>query len=650
MEKDFKHLFTPIKVGAVTIPNRIMLSAHVPRFYPPVLAPNETHINYLKARARGGVGLIVTSPHFVCWPTTRPFHTALESDDVIPSLRRLTDAIHEHGSQVFAQLQHPGSFLSSRFVGGGSIFGPSPIPKVSAFFPMTQEVPYEMDVDDIRRFEKAYGAAARRVKEAGYDGVEIAAMSLMIHHLFLSPLSNRRTDKYGGSVENRIRFLLETIAVVRDAIGHNLVLGVRFPGDEFADGGLTLDDAKEIAKALEATGQVDYIFSCAGIESQHIPSMYYPLAPFTYISAGIKEVVNLPTVAYGRINDPVLAEEILANHQADMVAMVRALIADPEMPRKARAGRLDEIRKCIGCNEGCVMRTWMYAPITCAVNPEVGKENEFALTPAKKKKRVLVIGAGAAGLEAARVAALRGHTVSLYEKEDELAKDLVIAAKAPGRQGWEDAKRYFTYQMRLLGVDVQLGVTVTPEMVLEGDFDAVVVATGLLPDIPKIPGRDNPNVLEMKQALRAGVKVGQHVVIAAIQNHMHGLQMADLLSEDDKKVEVLSPSIFAGDRVDYLTLLDVYTRLLSKGVIFSPLTAVKEVRDRTVITYNVLTGMENVIEDVDNIVFCTPGMPNDGLYRSLKGKVKDLYKVGQCVSPRELLDSVHDGAFVGRQL
>ena len=651
MELQFKNLFSPIKIGNVTLSNRIMMAAHIPRFYPAVSEPNETMINYLQARAKGGVGVIVTSPNFVCWPTNRPFHTALESDSIIPALKKVADAIHQYDTKVFAQLAHQGNFSYSRATGGGSTFAPSAIPRISPFHPMYREVPREMDVDDIRRFEKSFASAAKRVKEAGYDGVEIAAMWGMLHNSFLSPICNRRTDQYGGSLENRMRFILETVAAIREAVGSDFVVGVRYTGDEFADGGLTLGDAKEIAKKLEATNQIDYIFSCAGLQgAQHIPSMYYPLAPFVYISAGIKEVTNLPVCATGRINDPVLGEEILANHQADIVVMVRGLIADPELPNKAREGRLDEIRKCIGCNEGCFFPAWRYAPLTCAMNPEAGREKEFAILPAEKKKNVMIVGGGAAGLETARVAALRGHNVSLYEKEDILAKDLSIAAKAPGREGWDDARRYFTYQMKFLGVDVHLGVTVTTEMVLEQNCDAVVVATGALPDMPDIPGSDGTNVVEMKQVLQKEVEVGRNVVVVAIQHHMHGLQMADFLTEDGRKVELLTTSAYAGDKLDIFTIEDIYARLLRKGVIFSPLTAVKEIRNNTVVTYNILTGIERNIEGVDTVVFCTEGRVNNSLYHSLKGKVKELYQVGQCASPREMLDSVHDGAFIGRIL
>jgi 2,4-dienoyl-CoA reductase-like NADH-dependent reductase (Old Yellow Enzyme family)/thioredoxin reductase len=648
----FENLFSPISIGDVIVPNRIMFSAHAARYHPFIEAPNERTADYYSARAKGGTGLIVTSPNFPCWPSTMPFHTALESDDSIPAYSRLADAIHEHGSIVFGQLSHFGSYAHSRTFGGGSTYAPSAISRISPFYPMPRDVPYEMTLDDIKRFIEAYVQATRRLEKAGYDGAEIGAMWGMLHNSFLSPVMNHRSDQYGGSLENRMRFLLETLSALRESLGSRFVLGVRFTGDEFADGGLTIEDAREIAQKLEASGLVDYLFSCAGLQgTQHVPSMYYPLAPFAYISAGVKQVTKLPVVAVGRINDPVLAEGIIANHQADMIAMVRALIADPDMPRKAREGRLDDIRKCIGCNEGCFFPPWRHLPLTCAVNPEAGREKEFAITPAPKKKTVMIIGGGAAGLETARVAALRGHKVSLYEKEDILAKDLVIASKSPGRAGWDDARRYLVHQVNHVGVDVHLGVEVDAQMVLEQDADAVVVATGALPFVPEFPGSDSDNVVEMMQVLQGKAPVGDNVVVVAIQHHMHGLQMADFLTEDNKKVQILTTSAYAGDRLDYFTVEDVYTRLLAKGVIFTPLTGVKEVRGSVVTTYNVLTGDEKQIEGVDTIVFCTPGRANNGLYKSLYGKVKgELHQVGQCVTPREFLDSVHDAAFVARML
>ena len=523
------------------------------------------------------------------------------------------------------------------------------MPRIHPFDSTAKEIPHEMDKDDIKRAVGAYAGAARRAKEAGYDGAEIFAAYGMLQASFLSKARNHRTDEYGGSLENRMRFLLATIDAIRENVGSDFVLGVRFTGDEFTDGGNTLDDAKEIAQRLEATGKIDYLFPCAAAYNfGHIPPMAVPLAAFVHLSAAIKEVVSLPVFCVGRINDPVLAERILADHQADMVGMVRAHICDPEMISKAREGRLDEIRRCIGCNEGCLSKFLL--PVTCTYNPEAGREKEFAITPAVNKKRVMVIGGGAAGLETARVAALRGHKVTLYEKENVLAKELAIAAKSPGHESWEEPIRYYTLQMKLLGVDVRLGVTVTLEMVIKENADAVVVATGAVPYIPNIPGADGNNVVEMRQVLQDEVEVGQNVVIADYQSHIYGLDTAVFLAERGKRVELLTEDIPAGTRADPFTLWEIYGRALSKGVVITSLTKVREIKGNTVVIYNVLTGVEKEIKGVDTVVFTTDGMANDTLYRSLKGKVKELYEVGQCVSPRKMLDSVYDGAVVGRKI
>lgn len=627
------------------------MAAHFPRFSSPILPPDDTYIDYLEARAKGGVGLIVVAGNSACWPTSRPLQTAFAEDSVITDLKRVADTLHQHGTKVFGQLMHPGTFLSSRIVGGGSTLSASGVPRMAPFLAECQEVPHEMDIDDIKGAEEAFAAAAVRMKKAGYDGVELGAMAGLLHHSFLTRALNHRTDAYGGSLENRMRFMIETLSIIRAAVGEDFVVGIRYGGEDFHKDGNTQEEAIEIARALEAAGKVDYLFPSAGMnEEQYVPSMYFPLSPYTYLSAGVKEHVNLPIITVGRINDPMLAENILANHQADIVAMARALIADPEMPNKAREGKLDDIRKCIGCNEGCVMRPWASLPMTCAMNDQVGNEKERAIIPAQKKKRVMVVGGGAAGMETARVAALRGHKVSIYEKENELAGELILATKAPGRQGWDDARRYLIYQMKVRNVDVHLGVTVTPEMVLDQNVDAVVIATGTQSHIPDIPGVGMPHVVEMKQVLKGESEVGQNVLIVALQNHMHGLQMADFLTEDGRQVEVVTSAIFAGDRLDAHTLADVYRRLLEKNVVFTPLSEVTEIHGNRVTIANVLTEMEKEITGIDSVVFCTPGRPNDALYRALKGKVKELYQVGQCVSPRELLDSIHDGAFVGRQI
>jgi 2,4-dienoyl-CoA reductase-like NADH-dependent reductase (Old Yellow Enzyme family)/thioredoxin reductase len=634
VEQEFKNLFSPIKIGNVTLPNRIVLTGAFPRL------TGDTKIQYFAARAKGGAGMVMSSPHPA--PGT--------NEAMIPELKALADAVHRYPTKIFAQLFHHGGRMWARMTGGGATMAPSPVKVRWPLKPGPAGVPHAMDKDDIKRFVKAYGAAALVMKKAGYDGIEIMAAWSLLQAQFLSPTLNIRTDEYGGSLENRMRFLLECIDSIRENIGPDMPLGVRFNGDEFVERvwwtrehGNTLDEAKEIAKALEATGKLDYLFACAdAIGAGHVPPMYFPLGAFTYISAGIKEVVKLPVVVVGRINDPVLAENILADNQADLIGMTRAMMCDPEMPNKAREGRLEEIRRCIACNEGCVGPNFMALPIACSLNYETGRESQGPVRTAEIKKTVMVIGGGAAGLEAARVAALRGHEVSLYEKNDVLAKDLDIAARAPGRQDFTEARRYLAHQMKLLNVDVHLGINVTPEMVIRQQPDAVIVATGGLPFMPEIPGSDNGNVVGMKKVLAEEVEVGQNVLVVDYQHHLYGLDAADFLAERGRKVELITDAAFAGGEVYIYTLETAYFNALSRGVVITPLTGLKEVNGKTATVYHVITNVERQIEGIDTIVICTDERANDALYYALKGQVKELHLVGQALSPRKLLDSIAD--------
>jgi 2,4-dienoyl-CoA reductase-like NADH-dependent reductase (Old Yellow Enzyme family)/thioredoxin reductase len=660
MAETFKNLFSPLQIGPVEIPNRIFMSNAAHRFYLGTQAPNERVLYYYEARAKGGLGLLITGPHYPSPYTTDGPPTAYQDDIVIPILKKQADTIHKYGTKVFAQLGNVGNYITGRGVGGGATWSPSPIWRRNLTAPGWQEIAHEMDEEEIQRFVKDYGGAAKRVKEAGYDGIEIMAMVGLLQAEFLSSAMNIRNDEYGGSLENRMRFLLETIDSIREAVGPDFVVGVRFTGDDFIDHvwwtenhGNTLDDTKEIAKKLEATRKVDYLFPCAtAYGPAHVPPMNYPLAPFVYLCATIKEVVSIPVFANGRINDPVLAEKILADYQADMIGITRGVIADPDFPKKSREGRTEEIRKCIACNEGCTGGHYPRLPLCCAMNVEAGREKDFVVNPSETKKDVIVIGGGSAGLETARVAALRGHKVSLYEREDTLAPELALAAKVPGREGFEDALRYFTYQMNLLGVDVHLGTTVTADFILKTGSDVVVVATGALPYVPEIIGAESSmvKVIEMRQVLRDEVEVGENILIADYENHLYGLDTAEFLAHKGKKVELINESIFVGGMVDYHTIHTIYSSVLSKGVTITPLTAIKEIQGNTVIVYNLLTNAERQIEGIDAIVVCTDGRGDDCLYRALRGKVKELYRAGQCVSPRKMLDSIADGYRVGRRV
>jgi len=665
LEGDFKNLFTPLQIGNTTIPNRIFMSAGQTNFFIGIDAPNERALSFWEERAAGGVGLIITGQHHPFPLTTSAPPTAYESDDIIPSLRLVADTIHRHGTKCFGQLNHPGTILPGRFFGGGSTWSVFPsVFRKAHLNPAFQEPGHGMCVDDIKRAVKGYAEAALRFKKAGYDGVEIRSVVGLFLAQFLSGAMNIRTDDYGGILENRMRFLLETVDAVRKSVGQDFVVGVRFTGDEFLEWsgwskevGNTLEQGKEIAKRLEATGELDYLFPCGGtIYPPHVPSMYFPLGAFAYLPAEIKKVVSLPVFSTGRINDPALAEEIIAGNQADMVGMFRGLVADPEFPKKAREGKEEEIRRCIGCCEGCAPHIGMNLPLSCTVNVRAGREKEFVIKSAENKKRVLVVGGGGAGLEAARIAALRGHHVSLYEKEDTICKDLTIAVKAPGRDGWEDVLRYYSQQIKSLKVDLHLNTDVTPEMAEElihsEGYDALVVATGATPFIPEVPGMESSELIiaEARDVLEGKTEVGEDVLIVAYENHSVALTTADFLVNKDKKVEVITESLFAGASLDISSAETIYTRLLASGVAITTLTGLKEIQGATLILINVLTGAERRIEKADTVIIAADGRPNDAFYYSLQGKVKEIYMAGQCVSPRRLLDSIFDGARVGQSL
>ncbi len=637
----YEHLFTPLTIGTVTVPNRILMCAHVHRL------PDERFKDYYRARARGGAGLLIQSQPLLGL-TLGNFMPMMDSKAIL-GYSDFVKEIHSYGTKIFVQFLHPGNLGGGERMMGGASLAPSPIPRKGIF---PKAMPHEMDVEEIKKTISNYADSAARVREAGYDGVEIGAIWGLLVASFMSPLYNQRSDDYGGSVENRLRFPLEIIDAIRSAAGTDFVVGIKLDGDEFMDGGITLDDMKEIAPRLEAGGGLSYINVGAGATlGIHVPPMYFPLSPFVYMAAGIKEVTNLPVFAGGRINDPAVAERILKDNQADMTAMTRPLIADPELPNKAKEGQDKLIRKCIACNDACWLPLWEgMTPLTCVVNPEAGREGTFAITPAAVEKSVMIVGGGAAGLETARVAALRGHKVSLYETADELGGQLNIAAKAPGRVDYAELVRYYTYQMKVLDVDVHLGTAVTREMVKEKNCDTVVIATGSLPTTSASIANEGGNVVNTRDVLQETVEVGKNVVIVDYQYHMQALSVADFLADRGVKVELLTPAIFAGSHLEEGTLEIIYYRLLSKGVVITVLTDVKAIKRNTVTAFNVLTNTHRQIDGVDTVIVATNGKADNALYHSLKGEVKELHIAGQCLAPRTLRDSIWDGARVGRTL
>lgn len=644
-EGHFEHLFTPLRIGSFTVRNRILSTAHLPSYAQNGL-PTDRHLHYWASKAKGGIGLIVTEGSFVhpSSPNVLNF-IDLWRDECVEPFRRIADAVHAHGARMVAQLNHQGGYA---YCGG---WAPSVMPNGSG------ELSHEMTRAEIHEVIQAYAAAAQRMQAAGLDGVEIHGAHGYLIEQFMSPLWNVRDDEYGGNEAGRLRFAREVISAVRATVGRQFTVGLRIAGDHFQDGGLNQEDMQRIAGTLAASNELDYLSVSFNVALGYMASptlpMYVPAGQFVYLAAGVRQVTDLPVFCVGRITDPVMAEEILARGHADMIGMPRANIADPEFANKARTGRLDEIRHCIGVNEGCIGRAVMGLPITCALNPTVGQEAESEIRPAPIAKRVMVIGGGIAGMEVARVAALRGHRVTLYDQDSQLGGQLLIAAKAPGRGEMLEPIRYYTRQFQLLGVQVRLGTVVDEAVVQDAAPDAVIVATGGLPAVPPIEGLVNgtapgvPVVLARQVLAGTATVVGERVLVFTPDPGIEGLSTADFLAERGKQVEVMIPYPTVGGAVDMMTQSVLIDRLLQKHVRLSVMTGVSAIRDGTIFAFHPPHGAEWPVEAVDTLVLAGGTRSNDTLWRRLQGKVKELHAVGDCLAPARLVAATQSALRVG---
>lgn len=657
MSQQFKHLFSPLKIGTMTARNRIFSSAHHPLYLDATGLPSDRMIGYWARKAKGGIGMVGT---YLAPISADPLMNTFTRPGVVERFRRAADAVHKYGALLICQLANSGAQA-----GGYGIRGPS---APSAFLTFAGDgllyMPHEMTSAEVRAFIPAFAHAATVAKQSGCDGAELHGAHGYLFTEFMSPNSNRRTDEWGGSLENRMRFPIETIKAVRAAVGPDYPVGMRITADEFVHGGYTLDDMLVMAPMLVKAG-LDWINVSSGTYASPataIEPMYLPLNSFVYCAAAIKQVVDVPVFARGRIQDAVQAEDIIARNQADGVSMVREIIVDPDFANKAQAGDLDNIRKCIACNEGCwgnISRQRLIVPgsliggMGCTMNPAIGFETAPGwddFIPAATKKKVMVIGGGPAGLEVSRVLAERGHSVSLYDKGSELGGQILIAARAPGRDGFLDLQRYHAFQMKKLGVNVHLNTTVTADMVLQEKPDTVIVATGSTPWKPPIPGMDQANVVDVWQVLNGEVQCGQNVLVIGDDLDIQSLSVADFLAGQGKKVELTCWGLHPGAKLDVTTRHAAYQHCYEKGVTFTPNTRVKEVKDNSVTVFNFYTDAERVIDGVDTVVVACGMKENNALYYALQGKVKELHRIGDANGIRRVSHATLDGAQVGRMV
>jgi len=655
MAPELRHLFTPIQVGTITLRNRIYSSGHAEAMAEGG-RPTARLRRYHEAKARGGCALTIvggsTSVH-PSSPAAAWRQIANHDDAIIPAYRELASAIHAHGCLVFTQLTHLGRRAESDPDGAHVLLAPSQVPER-----VHREVPHELEPEQIVALVRAFGDAARRCREGGLDGIEVSMAHNHLIDQFWSPLFNQRTDEYGGSLDNRLRFALEVLVEMRRQVGRDFVVGARISGDELTPGGLTAADLAEIARRLAASELVDFLSIIGGaahtyrLQAAVVPNMSFPRAVYVPLAAAIKEATpGLPIFHAGRLVDPFHADQLVASGQVDVVGMTRALIADPELPRKVREGRLDDIRTCVGANEGCIDRIYLGKPVSCVQNPVAGREEELAdVPPAEVRKQVVVVGGGVAGLEAARMAALRGHRVVLFEKESELGGQVLVAARAPARGEYAGIVGFLARQVGKLGVDVRLGVDADVSLVLAARPDAVIIATGSHPFLPPVPGIDGKHVVTDRDVLLEVVTVGDRVVVVDDVHTQQALSTAELLLDQGKRVEVISPLFHAGQDIGITSIAPLYTRLFTKGVILTPHTELRAIEGATVVVANVYSGAERRIEDVDTVVVAMGSRSTDSLYRALRGRVPELHAAGDCVAPRGVHQAILDGSRVARAI
>ncbi len=649
-----RHLFTPISIGSMEVRNRIVMPPMGTGLGEPGGFVTERHMAYYEARAKGGVGLVIVEVTTVN-PTRKyaPMTLSLDHDRFIPGWAELVRAVHSHGARIAAQLLDPGPESSAMF-SGTEPRGPSPVASRTI-----REVPRELSVEEIGGVVEDFGEAARRGREAGLDAVEIhAAHGYCMVGSFLSAFFNKRTDRYGGDLEGRARLLVEIIQAVKARAGGDFPVIVRLSGEDRIPGGRTIQETQFIASMLVEAGADALEISSGTVPHAFwavIPPSGTPLAINASLAEAVKRVVPVPVICVGRINTPQVAEFVIASGKADLVSMGRALIADPELPNKAASGRIDQIVPCVADNHGCLSGPMRGKPSRCTVNPAMGREREMAIVPAGRPKRVLIAGGGPAGLQAAYWAALRGHEVSLFEKERKLGGQVNLASIPPFMQELSRLIQYLTLQVREAGVRVELDTEVTPELVQRERPEVVVVATGALPVArADIPGAGWERVVTAWDVLggRAATAAKRVLIIGG---GLVGCETADFLAETGDNPFVGRTEVVVVEVMEEVARDMPYgprhllmERLRAKGVRILTSTTVKEIREGEVLLAT--GGREESIRDVDWIVMAVGARPLDELSHRIRGMVAELYVIGDAKRPRKILDATTEGAEVGLRI
>lgn len=651
----FPALAEPIRIGDLTVRNRILSSGH-----DTVLvhdgAVTDDLIAYHEARAAGGVGLIVVQVAGVHETARYTSHVLMAtSDECISGYRRLAAAIHRHGSAAIGQLFHPGREITE------SADGTMPVALAPSAVPTERfrVMPRPMTEAQIQDVLDGYAAAAVRLRTAGMDGVEVVASHGYLPAQFLNPSTNLRQDGWGGTSEARLRFLREALRRVRAATGPGFVVGVRLSGDELTEGGLHTDAAASVARTLDTEGLVDYISVCAGSSatlagSLHIAAPMSESAAYVApLAAAVRAVVEVPVMVAGRINQPQEAELILARGQADMCAMTRAMICDPEMPAKALSGRHDDIRACIGCNQACIGHFQAGVPISCIQHPETGREREFGTVQISRRRRsVLVVGGGPAGLKAATVAAARGHDVTVCEAARRVGGQVLLAERLPGRAEFGGAVTNLVAEAHRLGVRIETGVRVDRDLVAERRPDVVVLATGSRPYTPPLEVLDDPVIVQGADVVGGRTLPSGHVLVADRQGAWSGLGVATELAGRGHRVTLAVTGFAPGEALQQYVRTAMLRAALAAKVEVLPHSRLVGIDEDTAYLQNTLSEEPVILSDVAATVLTQGNVPDTDL--DLVGLLElpglEVHEIGDRLAARTVEEAVLDGLRIGTRL
>ncbi len=646
----FPHLFSPLTIGPLTVKNRVFSTGHQTMMIGGG-EPTDDFVAYHEARAAGGAGLIITEAASI--HASASFSSLAidgSNDNCIAGYAKTADAIHAHGCAVFGQLAHGGRFTHGTDDGTLAVaYAPSATPD-ERFHNQPRAMTNAMAWSLI----DGYGDTAKRMATAGLDGVEILASQGTLPAQFLNPRLNFRNDEFGGSFDGRMRFLRELIDNARGKIGDGVVLGMRISGDEIGYDGLTPDLVIEAIVALDDDGVLDYVNVIAGTMadlegSVHIvPPMAIETGYVAPYAATVKARVSMPVFVAGRINQPQISEQILGTGQADMCGMTRAMIADPEIVNKTQAGRLDDIRACVGCNQACIGHMQTGYPISCIQHPETGRERTFGTRqPAATARKVMIAGGGPAGMKAATVAAERGHDVTLYETTARLGGQTLLAQQLPGRAEFGGVITNLTRELEQAGVKVVTNTAVDRAMVDREAPDAVIIATGARPRHPAIEGAEEAHVVDAWQVLSDDANVGASVVIADWRCDWVGLGLAEKLARDGCSVKLAVNGPMAGESIQQYVRTNWTGTLHKLGVEIIPYSRLYGVDADTVYLQHTASGEAVLCESVDTLVTALGHEPETTLEDALVDFDGEIHVIGDCLGPRTVEEAVLEGLRAG---